>query len=69
MKTNDKQAVIRALQQYNKGAAVIKASQFAQFLGVERHTAKRKLAGLPAFEGIYYLVSDVADLWMKELRG
>lgn len=65
--SNDKQAVIRVLQKYNKGAGVIKASQFAQFLGVDRHTAKRKLAGLPAYQGIYYMVGDVADRVLKEM--
>lgn len=64
----DRQALIRALKQYSGGAGVIKASQFAQFLGVNRHTAKRKLAGLPAYEGIYYLVTDVADLVMKGMK-
>lgn len=69
MITNDKQGMIRAMQQYCGGAAVITASQFARFLGVASTAkAKRKLADLPAFEGKYYLVTDVADLWLQNLQ-
>jgi len=69
MQTTDKQAVIRVMQQYNDGAGVILASQFARFLGIGDHAAKKKLAGLPAFEGKYYMLTDVADLWIRELKG
>ena len=67
METTDKQAVIRNLQQHTKGASVITVSQFSRFLGVDRSTARRKLAGLPRFENKFYLISDVADLWLREL--
>ena len=67
MQTTDKQAVIRVMQKYNKGAGVITASQFARFLGVKDHAAKKKLAGLSAFEGKYYMIGDVADLWLRGL--
>lgn len=61
----DKQTVIRAIQNYNNGAGVILVSEFARFLGVGDHAAKKKLNGLPAFEGKYYLVSDVADMLIR----
>lgn len=68
MQTTDKQAVIRAMQKYNNGAGVIVASEFARFLGVGPQKAKEKLKSLPAFEGKYYLLADVADYWLKELK-
>ena len=67
MQPTDKAAVIRTMQQYTDGAAVITVSQFGRFLGVDRSTARRKLAGLPRFENKFYLISDVADLWLREL--
>ena len=67
MQTTAKAAVIRTMQQYTDGAAVITVSQFGRFLGVDRSTARRKLAGLPRFENKFYLISDVADLWLREL--
>ena len=67
MQTTDKAAVMRTMQQYTDGAAVITVSQFGRFLGVDRSTARRKLAGLPRFENKFYLISDVADLWLREL--
>lgn len=68
MQTTDRQAVIRALQKYNKGAGVITKSEFARFLGVKVEVAAKKLAVLPAFEGKYYLNGDVADLWIRGLQ-
>lgn len=67
MQTTDKAAVMRTMQQYTDGAAVITVSQFGRFLGVDRSTARRKLKGLPKFENKFYLVSDVADLWLRGL--
>jgi len=67
MQTTDKAAVMRTLQQYTKGAAVITVSQFGRFLGVDRSTARRKLAGLPKFENKFYLLSDVADMYIRGL--
>lgn len=65
----DKQAVVRALQKYNNGAGVITVAEFARFLGFTSHAkVKRKLATLPAFEGKYYLVTDVADLWLRGIQ-
>lgn len=69
MQTTDKQAVIRSLQKFNDGAGVITVAQFSKFLGMKsREKAKKKLAGLPAFEGKYYMVTDVADLWIRNLE-
>ncbi len=65
----NKQTLIRALKQYTNGAMVIKAAEFARFLGVSHQVAKSKLAGLPAFEGKYYLLNDVADLMIRGLEG
>lgn len=64
---SDRQAVIRAIQKYNDGAGVILVSQFARFLGIGYHAAKKKLAGLPAYEGKYFLVTDVADMLIKSM--
>ena len=69
MQTIDRQAVIRALQKFNNGAGVILVSEFARFLGVSDRCAKKKLAGLPAYEGKFYLVSDVADLLIRGMEG
>lgn len=69
MQTTDKRAVMRIMQQYANGAAVITVSQFSRFLGVDRSTARRKLAGLPCFEGKFFLISDVADMWIRGLGG
>ena len=69
MNAEDKKAVMREMQQHTKGASVITVSQFGRFLGVDRSTARRKLAGLPRFENKFYLISDVADLWIRELKG
>ena len=67
MQSTDKKAVMRAMQAYTNGAAVITVSQYGRFLGVDRSTARRKLAGLPAFDNKYYLLTDVADLWIRGL--
>lgn len=69
MNTTNKQAVMRTMQQYTDGAAVITVSQFGRFLGVDRSTARRKLAGLPCFENKFYLITDVADMWIRGLGG
>lgn len=63
----DKQSLIRALQQFNGGAGVITKAQFARFMGVSHQRAKKRLAGLPAFDGKYYLLSDVAELCLMSL--
>lgn len=65
----DKQALIRSLKLFNDGAGVMTVSQFARFLGVSDHCAKKKLAGLPAFEGKYYLVNDIANMLIRGMEG
>ncbi len=68
MKSTDKQEIIREMMKYTGGAGVITVTQFMRFIGMKsREKAKKKLAGLPAFEGKYYLLDDVADLWLREL--
>lgn len=61
----DRQSIIRSLQKYNDGAGVITAAEFARFLGISDRRAKKKLSGLPAFEGKYYLAQDVADMLIR----
>ena len=62
---SDRQAVIRSLQKYNDGAGVITAAEFARFLGISDRRAKKKLSGLPAYEGKYFLTQDVADMIIR----
>lgn len=68
MDSTDRQALIRSFQRVTDGAQVITAAQFAKFLGISHRHAKKKLEGLPAFEGRYYLLTDVADMWIRGLK-
>lgn len=71
MVATDRRAVIRSLQRCNGGAEVITQAEFMRFLGLKnRAAARRILSPLPAFRAgkeKYYLVADVADLWLQNL--
>lgn len=66
----ERQKVINGLKNHNKGAEVMKKSEIARFLGSrqDKDRVKRLVKDLPAFEGKYYLVSDVADAYIRTMR-
>jgi hypothetical protein len=65
----DKQKVVGALKNHNNGAEVLTKAQIARFLGSrqDKDRVKRLVDNLPAYENKYYLVSDVADAYIRKL--
>lgn len=71
-----KQEVIRALKNHNGGADTLIKEQIAEFFGTlqsgnkkkrtNRGPVKRLTEGVPAFEGKYYLVSDIAEAYIRK---
>lgn len=66
----EKGKVIRSLKNHNQGAEVLTKSQIARFLGSrpDKDRVKRLVKDLPAFEHKYYLVSDVADAYIRTMK-
>lgn len=55
----------KALISHAHGAQFITQKQVADFMGVSRDTARRKLHELDAIDGKYYFIPEVADELMK----
>lgn len=67
----DRQKVIKELRKHNDGAGVLNKTQIAEFLQDrtgDRRKVNRLVKGLMAFEGKYYLISDVADAFVSGSR-
>lgn len=65
----NKQKIVSALKNHNKGAEVITKSQIARCLGTrpDKDRVKRLVQDLPAYEHKYYLVSDVAEAFIRSM--
>ncbi len=57
----DKKTLQRSLEQHANGASFVTQKQVADFLGVSRDTARRKLQTLQSVDGKYYFVPEVAQ--------
>lgn len=65
----DRQSLVRELQKYNRGAAVITREQFAKFMGTTNNSKMvHKFLELEAIDGRFRLVTDVADMLIRNLR-
>ena len=63
----DKQKVTKALMKYNDQAGVITKSQIARFLGTKKSgdRVERLVGNLDSYDRKYYLVTDVADEFLR----
>ena len=59
----DKDKLVRALKRCtpNGSAEAITVKQLQAFFGSSYKTAKRRVEGVEQIDGVYYLITDVAD--------
>ncbi len=64
----DKKTLQRHLEQHANGASFVTQKQVADFLGVSRDTARRKLRPLQSVDGKYYFVPEVVQEIMNNVQ-